>query len=163
MRRLQLQETSARCERHPDYVEKVQQTFGNVIWRAISNRSRVDFLGVNFVRFDFLLLILPIRSTIGERVERMAKKQKQDWRQNPRPKRHMSKRIEALANGPIQPDRFYRWKVVELILMASGPMLRAKIRSGELPEPVRLWEGGRACGYWGSQILQIKAQTMKVA
>jgi predicted DNA-binding transcriptional regulator AlpA len=56
--------------------------------------------------------------------------------------------------GVIFPDHFYRVSVAGKFFGYSPTVLHEKIRSGEIPSPVALSDGGRARGWFGRTILQ---------
>jgi hypothetical protein len=70
---------------------------------------------------------------------------------------------EAIADKPINPDRFYRLNLCPFFLGLSVPMLRALANRGEIDPPVKLSESGRACGYYGSTLIAIKNRRLKDA
>jgi predicted DNA-binding transcriptional regulator AlpA len=63
----------------------------------------------------------------------------------------------------INPDFFYRLSVCPPFLGYELSQLKVKIDCGELPRPVSLSDSGRALGYYGSQLLEIKAKRIAEA
>lgn len=59
---------------------------------------------------------------------------------------------------PINPDFFYRRLVCPLYLGLELTQLDVKIKEGEFPPFIQISESGRAQGYYGSQLLEIKAK-----
>jgi hypothetical protein len=71
----------------------------------------------------------------------------------------------AAPAGTIHPDFFYRKHSAEArAVIGYGPsQLEEKIRSGDVDPPVALSESGRACGWYGSQLLAMKQRRIAQA
>src|SRR5262249_44664489 len=89
----------------------------------------------------------------------------------PKPKKPKSARRSKLMNRyesigelpPINPDFLYRLAVVPLYLGIELSQVYQKIRDKELLKPVQLSASGRAVGYYGSTLLEIKAKRIAEA
>jgi hypothetical protein len=64
---------------------------------------------------------------------------------------------------PINEDFFYRKVICPLYIGLELSQIEEKIASGELPKFVDISESGRAQGYYGSTLLEIKAKRIKEA
>jgi predicted DNA-binding transcriptional regulator AlpA len=73
-------------------------------------------------------------------------------------------RLHEFGTVPaINPDFVYRITVLPAYLGLGLSQIKSKIKSGEFPRPVSLSASGRALGYYGSQLLEIKAKRIKEA
>ena len=63
-------------------------------------------------------------------------------------------RREKLIESKINPDWFYR-KADACRFYGLGPTeLEKQIKAGNIPKPVKLTDSGRACGWFGRDILE---------
>jgi predicted DNA-binding transcriptional regulator AlpA len=77
---------------------------------------------------------------------------------------HQLNRLHEFGTVPIiNPDFLYRQTILPAFLGLGLSQIKAKIKSGEFPKPVKLSEHGRAIGYYGSQLLEIKAKRIAQA
>jgi predicted DNA-binding transcriptional regulator AlpA len=62
--------------------------------------------------------------------------------------------------GPLNPDILYRLTDARKYFGLRPTQLTEKIKSGEVPPPVRLSTSGRAAGWFGRQIIAWQAERL---
>jgi len=60
----------------------------------------------------------------------------------------------ARLEGPINPDLLYRLGEARPYFGLKPTQLAERIKSGDIPPPVKLTASGNACGWFGRQILE---------
>jgi predicted DNA-binding transcriptional regulator AlpA len=75
-----------------------------------------------------------------------------------------SKRTVDLTQ-PLNPDFFYRrhGPVARGVIGLADSQIDARIRSGELPQPVKAFASGRATGWFGWQLIELQRQRLAEA
>jgi predicted DNA-binding transcriptional regulator AlpA len=69
----------------------------------------------------------------------------------------------GMTAQPLNPDFFYRLYEGPLFFGVARSRLNDLIAENKIPKPIPLSDGGRAKGWFGSQIIQWKADRLKAA
>jgi predicted DNA-binding transcriptional regulator AlpA len=85
---------------------------------------------------------------------RKSRKAKRSPNQKPR---------DGMTDRPLNPDFFYRMFEGPLFFGVGRSQMNQLIAGGKIPKPIPLTDGGRAKGWFGSQIIQWKAERLKAA
>jgi hypothetical protein len=72
-------------------------------------------------------------------------------------------KVNTVLVGNIEPDQIYRTTLYESLFGYGEQATNDKIKSGELPMPFPLSEGGRARAWTGRQILEHRARMQELA
>ena len=66
---------------------------------------------------------------------------------------------------PLIPHFFYRrhGPVAKGVIGLEDTQIDARIKSGEIPPPVKAFESGRATGWFGSQLIELQRQRLERA
>ena len=66
-------------------------------------------------------------------------------------------------NFGLDPAAFYRWSLGEKLFGLKHSQLSEAIKTGKLPRPFAVVEGGRAKGWTGSQIIEHRRARLAAA